>query len=953
MSDNWNQQPENNRQPQSRDQSNNSANQAPNPNSQNPSIDNSNQQLPLPSQPGEQGPQSDYSLQPENTRMPSSAAPPHSGSLQSNQQLPLQQDFPTNGAAGRLGFQQFDNALNRVRGWTNKVAAIAGHTVQPPAPAMDFYQPPSSAVVYRSPSINELQQKNVAKRSTLRRNARIRKISKQIRQRRIKKSHGVNGVIAIILIVLVAIIITSTSAGSAYGYSYYLQQQPRVQRYANEQLPQMTRIFDRNGTLLYEAYDPNSTVGNGGRRLAVRFQDIPKVMQDAMIAIEDKSFWTNDGVDPLAIIRAGASSYGGASTLTQQLIKNLSGEAQDNITRKINEAAMAIGMTQQYPKSKILEMYFNVAPFGSEDAGVEIAAQDYFGLTSTCQPNQPCAPAISKLEYNQTTKKNDPILALARASLLAGIPNSPVSFDPSLAAKNRTASLKRQKLVLQAMLDQKMSLDGQPLTKAMVVQAEDMTAKMVFKRPSSTKLAPSFVDYVINQVETALGSGNANNGVEAFVTGGYNIETTIDLNLNNYTQAAIQRHIYQPELQKAVGGIETLSTNNNVHNAAVVVEDSKTGELLAMVGSANYNSTDPTINGQYNAADSPRPPGSSFKPFDYTTAFEMGWNPGVLLQDTRTYFPNGAAAGADVPLTNDEAMAQSAIYAPYDYGQKYWERTDTARYATANSFNIPAIRAMQFAGAQNVLNTVHRVGITFSNNDGLDGLSWAIGSKDVSLLQMVGGYQTLSDQGQHITPQAVLNIWDNYGDELYHYDENKIAAARVFSPQVAYEMTSVLEDEPSRSFEFSGDPDLSFADVDPACEVTLLCKYEVAAKTGTTDNFSDNWTMGYSADAVVGVWVGNSDDTPMNNVIGITGAAPIWHSVMERVMGWCNNTVAQMPNPSDPYVYADNIPCGPALHLRFSNNPQWQFSIPSGISQSALDGLSSNAAQVDWMINGD
>ena len=166
-------------------------------------------------------------------------------------------------------------------------------------------------------------------------------------------------------------------------------------------------------------------------------------------------------------------------------------------------------------------------------------------------------------------------------------------------------------------------------------------------------------------------------------------------------------------------------------------------------------------------------------------------------------------------------------------------------------------------------------------------------------------------------------------------------------------MTSVLTDEPSRAFEFTGDPDLSFADVDPTCEKVAVCNYQVAAKTGTTDDFKDNWTLGYTANVVVGVWVGNSDDSSMtNNVIGITGAAPIWHSVMERAMGWCNDTIPQMANPSDPYVYADSIPCGPTLHLPFSSNPEWQFPRPSGMSQGTA-GLPAGAANVDWMINGD
>jgi membrane peptidoglycan carboxypeptidase len=260
---------------------------------------------------------------------------------------------------------------------------------------------------------------------------------------------------------------------------------------------------------------------------------------------------------------------------------------------------------------------------------------------------------------------------------------------------------------------------------------------------------------------------------------------------------------------------------------------------------------------------------------------------------------------------------------------------------------------MQFTGTANVLNTVQRLGITFADNSGLSGLAWAIGAKDVSLLQMVGAYQVFPNQGKYVQQQTILNIWDNYGDQLYHFNENNVPSAQVFSPQVAYEMTSVLEDEPSRAFEFTGDEDLSFADVDPNCQLRATCQYEVAAKTGTTDNFKDNWTLGYTANAVVGVWVGNSDDSDMtNNVIGITGAAPIWHSVMERTMGWCNNTVAQMPNPTDQYVYADSIPCGPKLNLPFSSDPQWQFPVPSGMSQGTA-GLPSSAASVDWMINGD
>lgn len=974
MSDNWNKQPENN------SPFNNFNNQSQQPNSQNTHLNNGASPPSMPSQAGQMRSDQNYSLQPRHANPPSPALPPSANELK--QPLPPQQGFlgMSNRLANLPGAQTFDNALHHVRGWTNKVAAITGHTVQPPAPPMDLYRPQ----VVSEPYISYPE-----KKSTSRRSARIRKISKQVRHRRLQKARSVNATIATILVILVVVIISTASASSAYGYSYYLQQQPFVQRYANEQLPQMTRIFDRNGNLLYEAYDPNSTVGNGGRRLTVRYQDIPRVMQDAMVAIEDKTFWTNDGVDPLAIIRAGSSQYGGASTLTQQLIKNLSGNNNPTVTRKINEAAMAIGITQQYSKPTILTMYFNVAPFGAQEAGVEIATQDYFGLTSTCLPNQTCTPAISKIEYNQTTKKNDPILGLARASLLAAIPNSPVSYDPALGPTNKAGALNRQKQVLQAMITQKMSLDGAPITQNMAKQAETITANMTFTLPTSVKRAPSFVDYIINQVETALGNGDPNAGVEAFVTGGYNIRTTIDINLDDYAQKAIQRHLYQPELQKGpnsgCGQYVTLAnpTNGyyctgeampaNVQNGAVVVQDVKNGEILAMVGSANYNSTSPEVAGNYNDAVSPRSPGSTFKLFDYSTAFEMGWNPGITLADTMTDFPNGAQAGASVPPSETEAVNNSAaypgVYVPSDYGAKWWNFLESITWATSNSMNIPAVRAMQFAGPEAVKEMAERLGVTFQAGQSF-GYAAALGADGISPLQMVNAYATFGNGGVRVPPQTILDISNNYGVELYHYNESQPQGIRVISPQVAYEMTQVITNEPARSYEFSGDHDLSLADVDPTCATNAICNYQLAAKTGTTDNFTDNWTIGYTPEVAVAVWVGNNDNSPLINSIGITGAAPIFHSVIERALGWCNDSASDFVNKNDIYAVADQVPCGAGgtYNFPFSGHPQLIFTNPGGLTQGMSAGLpvassvagnggysslpSNGAAVSDWMLDG-
>ncbi len=230
------------------------------------------------------------------------------------------------------------------------------------------------------------------------------------------------------------------------------------------------------------------------------------------------------------------------------------------------------------------------------------------------------------------------------------------------------------------------------------------------------------------------------------------------------------------------------------------------------------------------------------------------------------------------------------------------------------------------------------MGITTLNK--VSGTTWALGTEPVPLFQMVGAYQTFANSGQHIPPQGVLDIWDNLGHSLYHYDPRQPPATQMLSPQVAYMMTSILKDEPSRQLEFGTDHDLSFADKDYTCAVTPDCQHQVAAKTGTTDNFKDNSTIGYTADAVVGVWAGNANGNPMNNVIGITGAAPIWHSVMEHVMGWCNQDT-------------DQVTCGADSHFRFSGNPQWQFTVPNGITKQPVSGANGlqGGGNYDWVLN--
>ncbi|WP_161981977.1 transglycosylase domain-containing protein [Dictyobacter alpinus] len=858
--------------------------------------------------------------------LPSMPLPPSHVPLSSPLRSSRLDLIATQGQLGSIpGF--LSTTVDLVRHWSGKVAAVAGYKVQPPAPYMERYHAPNPQPAITESPVSQPQRKRSWRRS------RTLRIAMQMRQRRARWQRAPRRIWFPLVMGLLSILLLVSFAGTSYSYGYYEHQLPRVNELANAHIPQTTRIYDRNGTLLFEAYDQNSR--QGGRRMAVHYEDIPRVMQDALVAIEDKTFWSNAGIEPMAIVRAAARQYGGGSTLTQQVIKNLSNNREYALDRKLTEAAMAIGLTRQYSKSKILEMYFNIAAFGGQTYGVEVAVEDYFGLRPDCKTNQKCIPGISRLDYNQVTHKIDPLLGLARASLLAGMPNQPGYNDPTLGPDAKGRAIARQKLVLQQMMLQHMAVAGLGLvTPELASKASLLMERTSFQSYTRTKHAPHFVDWIINQVSTALGNGNAADGYEVFQKAGLNIRTTIDVNLQEYVERAIERHIYQPEYQKLRGYYATLSTYNNLHSAAVVVMDARTGEILAMNGSANYNSDDPRVGGQFNAAVNSRPPGSTFKPIEYATAFQMGWYPGIMVQDNRTYFPNGAHVGASLPLSDKEASDKhSTIYAPYDYGHNYTDQLLTLRSSIANSYNVPAIKAMQFSGAHEVLNTARRLGITTQANTGL---AWALGSKDVSPLQMVNAYQTFANDGVRIPPQGVLDIWDNSGQNLYHYNPTQPPGGRVFSPQVSYLMTSVLADESSRAAEFGSDHDLSFADMDPNCAYShTTCTRQVAAKTGTTDEFRDNWTIGYTPDVVVGVWVGNANNEQMKDVIGITGAGPIWHSIMERVMGRCNEN----PLPTNAFVAADQIACGPDYHFRFSQNPQWTFSVPPGLEMSPAETL--------------
>jgi membrane peptidoglycan carboxypeptidase len=713
------------------------------------------------------------------------------------------------------------------------------------------------------------------------RRARINRIisikRRHIRQNRVEASAPRFMVIMLTLCVVVGTLFAG-SAGAAFAY--YQAQLPLLNNISSYQSFQTTRIYDRNGKLLFQLYNPNY-----GRRTYVNYTDISPFLVQATVAAEDRTFWDNQGVDIQGTLRAALTdiqyrtAVQGGSTITQQLIKNQLFLNQPRTFQvKGEEALLAYGITQQYPKWKIMEMYVNSVYYGDLNYGVEAAAQDYFNIQPKCTHTS-CISATSQLD-------------LAQASILAGLPQSPSFYNPIV---NKSSALQRQQYVLQSMV----SLNY--ITAQQAQQAQMESAKFKFQSYSALQnvQAPHFVRYVIDNVlDPLLGTQNVYNG-------GYNIYTTLDLTLEKKVEQIAYSRLYQATCDNYLGCYGPLNTKNNVNNAAVVVENPFNGEILAMEGSVNYNDTGPLVRGNFNAATSLRQPGSTFKPIVYATAFEMGWYPAMILQNHETTYPTLVSSNPP------------KYYTPANYGGVFVTNYPmTIRNAIANSINIPALDTIEYTGIPNVLNMAGRLGLTEIASKPLSALgpSMAIGGSEVSLLHMTGAYSTFANQGVRVPQTFILGITNSAGQVLYQYDAARPQGVQAIRPDVAFLMSSILSDRKSRYHEFfPGNP--------------LELDRPVAAKTGTTDSFRDNWTMGYTPFLTVGVWAGNSDNSQMLNVIGLTGAGPIWRDVMTYA--------------SQYYKYPPN-----------------DFVKPAGVqlgTVSALTGLLPRPGEptiTDWFING-
>jgi membrane peptidoglycan carboxypeptidase len=609
------------------------------------------------------------------------------------------------------------------------------------------------------------------------------------RIKRRRRGHGPR--ILIVAVTLLGMLSLGGGAEAVDRYQTYTRDLPNPSSLNPKELAQATNIYDRNGVLLYVKHT------DGVIRTVIPLSAISPHLIDATIALEDRQFYTHQGIDFPRIVAAAIADLThqgvqqGASTITQQLVKRMFVGSANSLERKVREATLALEIERRFSKNEILTLYLNQIFYGHQAYGIEAAAQTYFA-------------------------KSAKDLDIAQAAMLAGIPNAPSSFDPYNPATAAQA-MSRQDLVLRDMLrDHYISQLEYDKAVKETLTFQDGSIQRDLK-------APWFVDYVLRQLSKQYGDA-------VVAGGGLRVTTTLDYNLQRIAEQAVYNNVNRADLKA-----------RNVNNGAAEVIDPNTGQVLAMVGSANYY--DQAIGGQYNVITDGqgRQPGSSFKIYVYATALANGWAPSTLILDKQ-----GKIDGH--PFVDWDHRDEGVI---------------TIRRALVESRNIPAIELLKQLGYDRVFQTARMMGLTNSNLTPDRGLAQAIGATEVVPMQHFNAYGVLASGGIYHDPTVILKVVDSQGKVLQEWKPD--AGVRVLPAQVAYMISDILR----------------------PVGAALNIKRPYAAKTGTTENWRDSWLIGYSPDVVVGAWMGHtcaggcpaSVNSNLNVVWGVQGAGLIFKDI--------------------------------------------------------------------------
>lgn len=575
---------------------------------------------------------------------------------------------------------------------------------------------------------------------------------------------------------------------------------PLPTKLSSPDIPVSTKLFDRNGKLIYEIFTDK-------RRTPVKITELPLYIKEATIAIEDKDFYKHRGFSFSGILRSiykiiFERKLEGGSTITQQLVKNALLSPERTVRRKLREFFLTMFVEGIYTKDQILEMYLNQIPYGGTAYGIEAASETYFGK-----------PAKD--------------LSLAEAALLTGLPQRPSTYSP-FGAHPELAKTRQEEVFKQMVTNKYLSQE-----KADKADKEELKYASV-KPP----VAPHFALWIKEQLADKYGE-------KVVEQGGLRVYTTLDLDIQNVAQEAVATEVGKLKKQ-------------NVGNGAAIVTHPSTGEILAMVGSKDYFATDE--DGKVNVTLSKRQPGSSIKPVNYALAFK----------DKKI---TAATALTDVPTCFN--VAGQPLYCPVNYDGTFHGLIE-ARFALGNSYNIPAVRVLALNGVDNFVPFAKEMGLTTLTDPSNYGLSLTLGGGEIRPYDMAEAFGVFANQGIAQPLIAVTKVTDWKGNTLEEkkIEDIKLTGERVLDPDVTFLISHILLDNNARSQAFG-----------PTSFLNVKGHPEVSVKTGTTNDRRDNWTIGFTAQAVAVTWVGNNDNTPMSGAVsGVSGASPIWNRVMKAVL---------------------------------------------------------------------
>lgn len=650
------------------------------------------------------------------------------------------------------------------------------------------------------------------------------------------------------------------------------------------QAAQSVQIYDRTGKILL------SEATGDKQRSILPSEEIPNHVRQATIAIEDAAFYDHGAFEWKGILRAvtvnvvrGRLAQGG-STITQQLARNAFLTPEKTITRKIKEGVLAMKLEQYYGKDEILDLYLNHIPYGRNYYGVEAASQAFF--------NKPARE-----------------LTLAEAALVAAVPQAPTYYSPW--GTHVQELMERKNLVLKRM-ESLGYIDGAELAAAKEerIQFAD--------QPIGVVKAPHFVNYIQDYLIEKYGE-------EAVSVGDFKVTTTLDWELQQIADEAVKR------------GAERNSRLYAGSNAAMMAMDPQTGQILAMVGSKDYyGKVEPEgciqgkscrFEGNFNVATQGlRQPGSAFKPFVYLTALEQGLSPETIVWDTPTEFNTGC------PALPSFTVGEGGCYHPQNFDGRF-RGPVMLKEALAQSINVPAVKVLYLTGLSNALETAKHFGITTLTDPKRYGLSLVLGGGEIKMIELLGAYSVLATEGTYHAPTGILKIEDAEGKILEEYKDEK---EDVVEPQYPRLINAILSSGDLRAPLYSA----SFG-------LTQVPGYQVALKTGTTDNYVDAWTFGYTPNLVAGVWAGNNNRVTLaSQGSSILAALPMWHDFMSKAVPKRPYAAFNDPAPvvSDNPIIRGEFPGGDLhdilYYLGRTNDPQfnhWEAGVQSWLAHNQVN----------------